>query len=97
MVEGEPRASIPTLQTILLINHFSRSYCSLKEHDIAQIFHSPSIIMARLSGVFLPTFTAHRVAQTPLDHWLEWVEYEERKRCGWLAFMMDTESAALFR
>lgn len=26
-----------SLQTLLLINHFSRSYCSLKEHDISQV------------------------------------------------------------
>jgi hypothetical protein len=37
MVEDEPKASVHSLQTLLLINHFSRSYCSLKEHDISQV------------------------------------------------------------
>ena len=56
MIEEDPRASVSSLQTILMINHFSRSFCSLKQHDIAQIFHSPSIFMARAAGVFLPQF-----------------------------------------
>lgn len=37
MVEDEPKASVHNLQTLLLINHFSRSYCSLKEHGISQV------------------------------------------------------------
>ncbi|KAK1925981.1 hypothetical protein DB88DRAFT_222684 [Papiliotrema laurentii] len=53
-VEEEPRLDIQSLQIILQINHFSRSYCSLKQHDVSQIFHSPSITLARLSGVFAP-------------------------------------------
>ncbi|CAK9782713.1 unnamed protein product [Cutaneotrichosporon oleaginosum] len=99
MAEAEPRAPPHTIMTILLTNYFSRSYCSVKEHAVAQIFHSSSIVMARLAGSFLPTFTSHPspVATNPLDHWLAWVEHEERKRVGWLAFMMDTENAALFR
>ncbi|BEJ09842.1 hypothetical protein CcaverHIS641_0607570 [Cutaneotrichosporon cavernicola] len=99
MAEAEPRAPPHTIMTILLINYFSRSYCSVKEHAVAQIFHSSSIVMARLAGSFLPTFAPHPspVASNPLDHWLAWVAQEERKRVGWLAFMMDTENAALFR
>ncbi len=99
MAEAEPRAPPHTIMTILLINYFSRSYCSVKEHAVAQIFHSSSIVMARLAGAFLPTFAQHPspVASNPLDHWLAWVAHEERKRVGWLAFMMDTENAALFR
>jgi hypothetical protein len=39
MVEDEPKASVHNLQTLLLINHFSRSYCSLKEHGISQVYY----------------------------------------------------------
>lgn len=53
-VEEDPRLDIASLQTILQLNYFSRSYCSLKQHDISQIFHSPAITLARLSGVFIP-------------------------------------------
>lgn len=97
IVEDEPRAPLHALQTILLINHFSRCYCSVKEHDVAQVFHSPSIIMARLAGVFVPTYAKQLRTHNPLDHWLEWVAFEERKRIGWLAFLMDTANASLFR
>ncbi|KAL7422065.1 hypothetical protein Q5752_003840 [Cryptotrichosporon argae] len=96
-IEEEPRASITSLQTILLINQFSRSFCSLKEHDVAHIFHSPAIIMARLRGVFEPNFARVPNGNNPLARWLEWVREEERKRVGWFAFVMDTENAAMFR
>jgi hypothetical protein len=96
-VEDEPRAPLHALQTILLINHFSRAYCGMKEHHVAQVFHSPSIIMARLAGVFAPAPLPHHRTHNPLDHWLEWVAFEERKRVGWFAFLMDTSNAALFR
>lgn len=36
-VEEEPRATVSDLQTILLINQLSRSYCSQKLHDVAQV------------------------------------------------------------
>jgi len=55
------------------------------------------MVMCRLAGVFISSFQQHRVHSNPLDHWLEWVQFEERKRLGWMAFLMDTESAALFR
>lgn len=69
----------------------------MKEHNVAQVFHSPSIIMARLAGVFLPQHVSRHRRHNPLDHWLEWVAFEERKRVGWFAFMMDTANAAMFR
>lgn len=69
----------------------------MKEHHVAQVFHSPSIIMGRLSGIFVPQYVSHHKRHNPLDHWLEWVAFEERKRVGWFAFMMDTANAALFR
>ncbi|KAK6909640.1 hypothetical protein I203_103661 [Kwoniella mangroviensis CBS 8507] len=99
MVEDQPTASVSSLQTILLLNHFARSFCSLKQHDVAQIFHSPIINLARQSGMLLPNFD--RKLQNSLDDpmacWLEWVAEEERKRLGWFSFMMDTENAALYR
>lgn len=69
----------------------------MKEHHVAQVFHSPSIVMARLAGVFLPAHPPHHRTHNPLDHWLEWVAFEERKRVGWFAFLMDTSNAAIFR
>ena len=36
-------------------------------------------------------------AESPLDSWLQWVTEEERVRCAWFAFMMDTENASLYR
>lgn len=97
-VEEEPRTDIASIQTILLINHFSRSHCSLIQHDVAQIFHSPSIFMARLTGVFLPNYSSKRRSTgDPMENWLDWVAEEERVRLGWFAFMMDTENSSLFR
>ncbi|GMK53815.1 hypothetical protein CspeluHIS016_0104010 [Cutaneotrichosporon spelunceum] len=96
-VEDEPKAPLHTLQTILLINHFSRAYCGMKEHHVAEVFHSSSIVMARLAGVFLPAPPPLHRTHNPLDHWLEWVAFEERKRVGWFAFLMDTSNAILFR
>ncbi|BEI82886.1 hypothetical protein CcaverHIS002_0307540 [Cutaneotrichosporon cavernicola] len=96
-VEDEPKAPLHTLQTILLINHFSRAYCGVKEHQVAQVFHSSSIIMARLAGVLVPAPPLLHRTHNPLDHWLEWVAFEERKRVGWFAFLMDTSNATLFR
>ncbi|WVW85934.1 hypothetical protein I302_107972 [Kwoniella bestiolae CBS 10118] len=99
MVEDEPTASVSSLQTILLLNHFARSFCSLKQHDVAQIFHSPIINLARQSGMLLPNLD--RMLQNSLDDpmacWLEWIAEEERKRLGWFSFLMDTENAALYR
>ncbi|KLT44556.1 hypothetical protein CC85DRAFT_8788 [Cutaneotrichosporon oleaginosum] len=96
-VEDQPQVPLHALQTILLVNYFSRAYCGIKEHHVAQVFHSPSIIMARLAGVFQPAQPPHHRAHNPLDHWLEWVAFEERKRVGWFAFMLDTSNATLFR
>ena len=36
-------------------------------------------------------------AQSPMESWLHWVAAEERVRCAWFAFMMDTENASLYR
>ncbi|WVQ85772.1 hypothetical protein IAT38_007939 [Cryptococcus sp. DSM 104549] len=98
-IEDDPIVPLSSLQTLLLINHFARTYCSLKQHDVAQVFHSPSIILARLSGVFLPRFERPRgeVTSDPMAAWLDWVQEEERKRLGWFAFMVDTGNAALYR
>ena len=64
-----------------------------------QLWHPPSIIACRLSGVFLPKFTPPGTDGSidPLAYWLEWVEEEERKRIGYFAFMMDIENVALFK
>ncbi|WWC64355.1 uncharacterized protein I303_106965 [Kwoniella dejecticola CBS 10117] len=99
MVEDEPTASVSSLQTILLLNHFARSFCSLKQHDVAQIFHSPIINLARQSGMLLPNYDRKllNTLDDPMACWLEWVDEEERKRLGWFSFMMDTENAALYR
>ncbi|WRT70414.1 uncharacterized protein IL334_007412 [Kwoniella shivajii] len=98
-VEDEPTTSVASLQTILLLNHFARSYCSLKQHDIAQIFHSPIINLARQSGMLLPDYDRQlkSTLDDPVACWLEWVDEEERKRLGWFSFLMDTENAALYR
>nr|XP_019010114.1 uncharacterized protein I206_04582 [Kwoniella pini CBS 10737]OCF48895.1 hypothetical protein I206_04582 [Kwoniella pini CBS 10737] len=99
MVEDEPIASVSSLQTVLLLNHFARSFCSLKQHDVAQIFHSPIINLARQSGMLLPNYDRKllNTLDDPMACWLEWVDEEERKRLGWFSFMMDTENAALYR
>ena len=36
-VEDDPHVDVPGLQIILLINLFSRTFCSLKEHHVAQV------------------------------------------------------------
>ena len=52
-VEEEPRVDLQHLQTLFLSNYFSRSYGNMRQHEVSQVFHSPSIVMAKLSGIFL--------------------------------------------
>ncbi|KII88342.1 hypothetical protein PLICRDRAFT_175941 [Plicaturopsis crispa FD-325 SS-3] len=97
MVEDNPRVDVPILQTILLVNCFGRLFSSPVTHDLSQIFHSPSIVMARFSGVFVKDSTAKTDFEASPEGWTEWALQEERKRIGWFAFIVDTSNAAMFR
>ncbi|KAM0746959.1 hypothetical protein T439DRAFT_383596 [Meredithblackwellia eburnea MCA 4105] len=98
MIEDDPRVEVHVLQTILLLSYFSRMYSSSAHHDISQVFHSPSIILANFSGVFLPESSPETATYPPTEEgWASWVSSEERRRIGWFAFLCDTSNAAMFR
>lgn len=73
-------------------------YCSALEHDISQIFHAPSMSLARSSGILLRRGSQPPTAPKDLvSTWLEWAAQEEKNRLAWFAFLSDTSNAALFR
>jgi hypothetical protein len=53
--------------------------------------------MANFLGVLSEEPDDEAEYDNTLDGWLAWAHAEERIRVGWLAFLMDTCNAALYR
>lgn len=66
-----------------------RMYATLHHHESTQIFHPASLVMARISGLFvLPEHTAN-LASSFAGDWLEFIAEEEKTRAAWFCFISD--------
>ncbi|KAM0752797.1 hypothetical protein T439DRAFT_323409 [Meredithblackwellia eburnea MCA 4105] len=94
-----PRAELWLHQTALLLILFGKMCSNRMAHEMAHIFWSSVVTLARRSGLFSP-----RLVQVPTESkedlnvlWAAWTEEEVSKRIAHIVFATDVEHAALFR
>lgn len=71
-----------------------RMFASLVHHDMAQIFHSVPLVMARFSGLFSAQ-SEQGNCEPALSSWLANIAKEERIRVAWFCFVSDISQAIL--
>lgn len=98
VMESQPHLPLWIHQCLLLTNYFARILSRESLHEMSQIFHATNIAHIKMSG-YLSSLTVPTISlDEPLDEntWLQWVNYESKKRAAFFAFICDTQHATLF-
>ncbi|GAA6059026.1 hypothetical protein JCM10212_001251 [Sporobolomyces blumeae] len=97
--EFRPRAEIWLHQTVLLIVIFGKLCSTRMDHEMAHIFWSSCITLAKRSGLFSQLVV--EVPESKKDDvdflWHAWIQEEVAKRLAQIMFAVDVEHAAFFR
>ncbi|GAA5925316.1 uncharacterized protein JCM15063_004989 [Sporobolomyces koalae] len=97
--EFRPRAEIWLHQTVLLIVIFGKLCSTRMDHEMAHIFWSSCITLAKRSGLFsqLAIEIPHDKKEDVDFLWRAWIQEEVAKRLAQIMFAVDVEHAAFFR
>ncbi|GAA5880355.1 hypothetical protein JCM16303_003910 [Sporobolomyces ruberrimus] len=97
--EFRPRAEIWLHQTVLLIVIFGKLCSTRMDHEMAHIFWSSCITLAKRSGLFsqLAIEIPHDKKEDVEFLWRAWIQEEVAKRLAQIMFAVDVEHAAFFR
>ncbi|GAA5894053.1 uncharacterized protein JCM6883_003708 [Sporobolomyces salmoneus] len=97
--EFRPRAEIWLHQTVLLIVIFGKLCSTRMDHEMAHIFWSSCITLAKRSGLFsqLAVEIPHDKKEDVEFLWRAWIQEEVAKRLAQIMFAVDVEHAAFFR
>ncbi|GAA5982699.1 hypothetical protein JCM5350_006216 [Sporobolomyces pararoseus] len=97
--EFRPRAEIWLHQTVLLIVIFGKLCSTRMDHEMAHIFWSSCITLAKRSGLFsqLAIEIPHDKKDDVEFLWRAWIQEEVAKRLAQIMFAVDVEHAAFFR
>ncbi|BFZ60592.1 hypothetical protein YB2330_001632 [Saitoella coloradoensis] len=105
MTEESPALELWVLQTMLLVSYYEKMMGDSVQHDMGQIFHGSTVAFVRFAGLFRGEEYASLRSNTKVSEdeqgeyraWRRWVEYEEKKRAAYFAFLSDCQHAAMFR